>query len=60
MIFKNLEWRRPEEMNKDAKFMIIEDEKGSRNIEIDAKHGMFGASEFISGLSIIGTRSNFI
>ena len=44
MIFKNLEWRRPEEINKDAKFMIIEDEKGARNIDIDAKHGMFAAS----------------
>ena len=40
--------------------MIIEDEKGARNIDVDSKHGMFAASEFISALSVVGTRSNFI
>jgi hypothetical protein len=32
MIFKNLEWRRPHDIIKDYKFMVIEDEKGARNI----------------------------
>lgn len=40
--------------------MVIEDDKGTRNIEIDAKHGMFAASEFISALSVVGTRSNLV
>lgn len=55
-VFKNLEWRRPEEIIKDPKFMLIEEDKAGRSIDIDAKHGLFASSHFISALSIVGTR----
>jgi hypothetical protein len=55
-VFKNLEWRRPEEIIKDPKFMLIEEDKSGRSIDIDSKHGLFASSHFISALSIVGTR----
>lgn len=55
-MFKNLEWKRPDEIIKDSKFMLYDDEKGVRSIDIDTKHGVFGASHFISALTIVGTK----
>lgn len=40
--------------------MIVEEEKGSTNIEIDAKHGLFAASNFVSGLTLVGTRPHLL
>ena len=57
MIFKNLEWRRPDELVKDPKFMLSADEKGP---DIDAKHGLFGASHFVSALAMAGSRGGII
>jgi len=51
-----LEWKRPDEIIKDSKFMLYDDEKGVRSIDIDTKHGVFGASHFISALTIVGTK----
>lgn len=34
--------------------------KGNKNIELDAKHGLFAASNFISALSIVGTRTSLL
>lgn len=40
--------------------MIIDEDKNGKNIEIDAKHGIFGASWFIGALTIAGTKTNII
>lgn len=57
LVFKNLEWRRPDELVKDPKFMLAGDDKGP---EIDAKHGLFGASHFVSALTMGGNRGGVI
>lgn len=59
-VFKNLEWRRPEEILKDPKFFIMSEDKNGKNIDIDAKHGLFGASWFLGALTIAGTRAQII
>jgi len=56
-IYKNLEWKRPEEVIKDARFIMVEEDKGGKNIDIDAKHGLFAASHFISAVTIVGNKS---
>ena len=40
--------------------MTAEEEKQGKFIEIDAKHGLFGASWFIGALTIAGTRPHII
>ena len=57
---KNLEWKRPDEVIKEPKFMIVDEDKQGKTIEIDAKHGLFGASWFIGALTIAGTKSHLI
>ena len=57
LIFKNLEWRRPDELVKDPKFMLTAEEKGP---EIDAKHGLFGTSHFVSALTMGGSRGGVV
>ena len=59
-VLKGLEWKRPDEIIKDPKFMIVDEEKNVKNIEIDAKHGLFGASWFIGALTIAGTKTSII
>jgi hypothetical protein len=36
---------------------MIEEDKGGKNIDIDAKHGFFAASHFISAVIIVGNKS---
>ena len=40
--------------------MVVDEEKNGKNIEIDAKHGLFGASWFIGALTIAGTKTSII
>ena len=40
--------------------MIIEEDKNGKNIEIDAKHGLFGASWFIGALTTVGTKAQIV
>ena len=60
MLFKNLEWKRPEEVIKDPRFILLEEDKNGKNIDIDAKHGLFAAGHFISALTIVGNRPQLL
>lgn len=40
--------------------MIVEQDKFGKNIDIDSKHGAFAKSWFISALTIIGTRPQYL
>jgi hypothetical protein len=40
--------------------MVLEEDKQGKTIEIDAKHGLFGASWFIGALTIAGTKPAII
>jgi hypothetical protein len=35
---------------------MIEEDKTGKNIDIDAKHGLFAASHFISAVTIVGNK----
>lgn len=56
---KNIEWKRPHEIHKDPKFMIDE-EKGIRYIDCDAKQGIIAESWFIGVLTILAGRGDYV
>jgi hypothetical protein len=39
---------------------MIDEDKGGRNIDIDAKHGLFAASHFVSALTIVGNKPSLL
>lgn len=56
---KNIEWKRPQEIHKDPKFMIDE-EKGVKYIDCDAKQGVIAESWFIGVLTMLAGRGDYV